>query len=250
MTTRSPAHARLTSRTVPRADLTSREHADMFDLLSAFFTGVAPETFDADLDAKSHVILLEDDGGALRGFSTLLLYRTRAVDADATVVYSGDTIVHRESWGSAALPVAWLGAVRGLTASAAALDVYWLLLTSGFRTYRFLPVFWRDYYPRAGQASFSKRLVDALARERFGDLYDDASGIVRFTRPQVLIPELLDVPSGRARDDHVSFFLQRNPGFTRGDELVCLTRIADANLTGAGRRVARMLNGSSKTLAP
>jgi len=24
----------------------------------------------------------------------------------------------------------------------------WLLITSGFRSYRFLPLFWREFYPR------------------------------------------------------------------------------------------------------
>ena len=40
-------------------------------------------------------------------------------------------------------------------------------------------------------------------------------------------------------DPHIAFFLDRNPGFVRGDELVCLTRIDDRNLTPAGRRMAR-----------
>jgi hypothetical protein len=37
----------------------------------------------------------------------------------------------------------------------------------------------------------------------------------------------------------VRFFLARNPGFVRGDELVCWTSIADDNLTPAGRRMTR-----------
>jgi hypothetical protein len=38
-------------------------------------------------------------------------------------------------------------------------------------------------------------------------------------------------------DPHVAFFLNRNPGWRRGDELVCLTEIAFENLTPAGRRM-------------
>ena len=29
-------------------------------------------------------------------------------------------------------------------------------------------------------------------------------------------------------DPHVAFFLERNPGFVQGDELVCLTKIDEA----------------------
>jgi hypothetical protein len=61
---------------------------------------------------------------------------------------------------------------------------------------------------------------------------------VQLDRPQVLAGDLVDVPAGRAADPHVRFFLERNPGFVRGDELVCLTRIADDNLTRAGLRMA------------
>ena len=45
--------------------------------------------------------------------------------------------------------------------------------------------------------------------------------------------------NGPVPDPHIAFFLERNPGFVRGDELVCLTRIDEQNLTPAGRRMAR-----------
>jgi hypothetical protein len=217
----------------------------MFALLATYFTGVDRATFDADLDEKSHAILLRDAAGALRGFSTLLVYETCAAGLDATVIYSGDTIVDRDWWGSAALPLSWLAATRALTASAGARDVYWLLLTSGFRTYRFLPTFFRDFHPRAGASPASAAVLDALARERFADRYEADRGVVRFARPQVLVPELLDVPSGRAHDVHVAFFLERNPGFVRGDELVCLAKVTEDNLTAAGLRVARRLDAKA-----
>ena len=120
-------------------------------------------------------------------------------------------------------------------------DVYWLLLTSGFRTYRFLPVFFRDFYPRFDAATPPRQaaLLDGLADERFGRRYDAAAGVVRFVRPQVLAPDLITLPEGRMPDPHIAFFLERNPGFVRGDELVCLTRIDEGNLTPAGRRMAR-----------
>jgi len=240
--TRTPT--RLNGRTVTRDALSDRHVQAMFTLLTTFFTGVDASTFQADLAEKSHVILLEDDDGVLRGFSTLLVYDTQVPGVEATMVYSGDTIVDRAWWGSPALAVSWLRAAWDVTAAAAARDAYWLLLTSGFRTYRFLPVFWKEFYPCAESSTTSKTLVDALARERFGDRYDTDRGIVRFGRPQVLVPELLDVPVGRASDAHVAFFLERNPGYVQGDELVCLTSIREHNLTAAGRRIAKLLDRS------
>jgi hypothetical protein len=245
--TTSTAGLKLTGRTIRRQELSSAERGRMFELLTSFFSGVEARTFDDDLREKSHVILLEDDAGVIHGFSTLLVYRTGVPNVDAMVVYSGDTIVDREWWGSPALAVSWLRAARSLTRGEHTREVYWLLLTSGFRTYRFLPVFWRDFWPRhdAGPNGVTMRpLADSLAREKFQSQYDSDRGIVRFARPQVLVPELLDVPAGRTHDAHVAFFLERNPGYIHGDELVCVTRIDDdANLTPAGRRIARHLNG-------
>jgi hypothetical protein len=248
--TTAPA-SRLTGRTVRRDALSPQHRERLFELLSAFFNGVDRATFTADLYEKSHVILLEDDDGSLRGFSTLLVYETSVPGVDATVVYSGDTIVDRAWWGSPSLAVSWLAAVRSLTRPCGTRDVFWLLLTSGFRTYRFLPVFWREFYPRYddGDASSQKRaLADALASERFGDRYDPWRGIVRFGRPQVLVPELRDVPNGRGHDPHVAFFLERNPGHVNGDELVCVTDIGDHNLTAAGRRIARSVERLSNVV--
>ena len=233
---------RLSGRFVPREALDAHRKSSMLLLLRSHFTGVDRETFDADLLQKNWVILLEDQRGVLRGFSTLLVYPETIAGRALTVVYSGDTIVAREWWGSPVLPLTWLRAVRQLTPLYGNREVYWLLLTSGFRTYRFLPVFFREFVPRWDGASAADRSVmQSLAATQFGGRYDGKTGIVRLERPQVLAPELLDVPARRALDPHVAFFLERNPGYVYGDELVCLARIAEENLTAAGLRIAKAL---------
>lgn len=230
----------LTGRCLPRAALAAASERSMFGLLRSHFLGVDRETFEADLSEKNWVILLEDQRGVLRGFSTLLVSERQALDRSVTVVYSGDTIVAREWWGSPALPMTWLRAVESIAPGCGDHDVYWLLLTSGFRTYRFLPVFFRDFVPRPGRAGGADgALLQVLAAAQFGARFDAQTGTVRLARPQVLVPELLDVPAGRTRDRHVAFFLERNPGYVRGDELACLARLADDNLTPAGHRIAR-----------
>ena len=247
----SQTAARLHGRVVARESLDAGTRDAMFSLLAAHFVGVDRTTFERDLADKSCAILLEDDAGTLRGFSTMVLYESRAAGTPVSVVYSGDTIVDRAWWGSPALARTWVRAVRQLAPDSEPRDVYWLLLTSGFRTYRFLPVFFREFYPRFDAATPPRdaALLDALAGERFGPQYDARSGVVRFVHPQILAPDLVTLPRhrmtrkntehGPVPDPHIAFFLERNPGFVRGDELVCLTRIDDRNLTPAGRRMAR-----------
>jgi hypothetical protein len=228
----------VTFRLVPRAELLSGEKARMFSVLVEHFDGVTPEQFARDLAEKDLAVLLER-GGELVGFSTLMGYTTNFEGRDVNVIYSGDTIVTPAAWGSTALPQAWVAGVEALRAKLPPLKCYWLLLTSGFRTYRFLPVFWREFFPRFDRPTPPgiQRLMEQLARERFGGQFDSEAGIVRFKVPQRLHAELKAIPAGREHDPQISFFVSRNPGHASGDELVCLTEICSENLTAAGRRM-------------
>jgi hypothetical protein len=223
---------------VPRAELTLAHKGEMFELLAQHFEGVTPKQFARDLAEKNLVLLLQR-GDAFVGFSTLLAYVTDFEGAAINVIYSGDTIVAPEAWGTTTLPRAWVAGVEALRATLPPGRCFWLLLTSGFRTYRFLPVFWREFFPRFDRVTppERKRLLNQAARERFGTQFDSERGIVRFQQPQRLREGLNQVPGGRADDPHVAFFLSRNPGHAKGDELVCLAEICPENLTPAGRRM-------------
>ena len=224
---------------VPDA-LSAEQRGEMLALMRRHFRGVGGERFRRDLSEKSHVLLLEDEGGRLRGFSTMLCYEATLRGERLRIVYSGDTIVDPVAWRSSALARTWIGAVDELRAGGdPGVRWFWLLITSGFRTYRFLPVFWREFWPRHGRAMPPELRVlrDELARERFGDCYDPETGIVRFGEPQELRDELGRIEAGRLGDPDIAFFLERNPGHAAGDELVCLCELSDHNLTAAGRRV-------------
>jgi len=223
---------------VDREALPAADRDAMFELLARHFEGVSREQFARDLAGKNRVVLIRRDG-VLVGFSTLAVQESAHEGRIVTVVTSGDTIVAPEAWGTTALPRAWIAAVRDLRRAFPRGKLYWLLITSGFRTYRFLPVFWRTFWPccDAATPAAEARLMDQLARERFGAEFVADAGIVRFARPQQLRGHLADVPCGRELDRHVAYFLERNPGHARGDELVCLAELSDDNLTAAGRRM-------------
>lgn len=216
------------------ADVDAMTRSAMFALLDAHFETVDRPTFDADLDGKSHALLLRE-GNRLVGFSTLLVFAARDDEGrPIRVVRSGDTIVDPSAWHSAALPREWIAAVRRLRGASSDVPWHWLLITSGFRTYRLLSTFWHTFAPSIATPARGP-LLDRLAREQFGDAYAD--GIVCFARPQRLRAHLSDVPAARLNDPHVAHFLALNPGHARGDELATLCSLDDANLTPAGRRV-------------
>ena len=219
-------------------ELCPQQRAAMRALLGRHFDGVTDEVFEADLAEKNWVLLFEEDG-ALVAFSTLLLYPFTHRGETLTVVYSGDTIVDPAAWGTSAVARSWVDAVYRLHAAHGRGRLLWLLISSGFRTYRFLPVFCRDFHPRhdAGMPPETAALRDALARDRFGAAY--SAGVVRFPHQQRLRAHLAGVPEERLGDPHVAFFHGANPGHARGDELVCLTDLSWENLTPAGRRMVR-----------
>ncbi len=230
----------LTGRLVAR-DALALAHLDaMYHLLSDHFENVHRNTFEDDLAHKNWVILLEETmTGRLAGFSTLLGYQTLFSNRPVTIVYSGDTIVRRDAWGSAVLPRTWIASVNTLRRLYPPAPCYWLLITSGFRTYRFLPLFWQRFYPRYDAATppEMRELIDHIAIERFGAAYDAITGVVRFPSPQPLRDDLRGIPLGRLADPHIAFFNSMNPGHERGEELVCLTELSADNLAAAGRRM-------------
>lgn len=229
-----------TSGLLPRAGLSSTQRDEMHALLARHFEGVTREQFERDLAEKNWVVEIRR-AGRLQGFSTLLAAETEFESRALTVIYSGDTIVAPEAWGSPALARTWIAAVNALRSAFPERPCHWLLLTSGFRTYRFLPVFWREFFPRrdAPTPRREQHLLAHLAAAHYGTRFDAPTGIVRFPRPQRLRGALGSVPPSRVADPDIEFFLERNPGHAAGDELVCLTEISEENLTAAGVRMLR-----------
>lgn len=228
-------------RLVRREELSAAVETDMFELMAEHFEGIDRARFTADLDEKNWVVLLVDDSGRLVGFTTLLFYVTTWEEKPLTVVYSGDTIVDPSAWQSSVLSRSWIESVRRLHEQYGDGPLMWLLITSGFRTYRLLTLFWREFFPCHARPTpdATRRLTDHLAARHFGDRYDPAAGVVRFAEPQVLRAHLRGIPERKLRDSHVAFFARANSGHDRGDELVCLTEITPENLTPAGRRMVR-----------
>jgi hypothetical protein len=221
----------------------------MYALLGTYFCGTDRRQFEADLGEKDTVLLMRDtDSGRIRGFSTLMRMRAPIDGRDVVAFFSGDTIVDRDYWGENVLSRLWSRAVfteaASLTARDPALALYWFLVCSGYKTWRFLPVFFREFYPNPNRdtPSHVQRIIDTLGAQKFGDQYLKQTGIVRLRAAAPLRNGVATITAERLRDPHVAFFTRVNPGHARGDELACLAEISHANLTRAAERiVARQL---------
>lgn len=205
----------------------------MLRLYCRYYEACDGERFQRDLAEKDYVILLHDLQGDLRGFSTLEVLAFEYDGRPQRAVFSGDTIVHHQFWGGQTLPLAWCRLAGRIKAQAPGLPLYWFLISKGHRTYRYLPLFAKRFYPtwRYETPSAIQALMDGLARQKFGDTYDPSTGLIRFPRSHGhLRTPWAEVDSRLSEKPDVRYFLNRNPGHRRGDELVCLTELCSDNL--------------------
>ena len=233
----------LSGRIVEVAELSPRSRDEMFALIGRHFDGMSRPTFETDLDEKQWVIqLLDSATGAIRGFSTQVLWELDVDGRRVSAVYSGDTIVDRDHWGSNLLAQLWGQFVISLIDERPDAELVWFLISMGYKTYRFLPVFFREFYPRhdAPTPRWAKAIIDAAARRKYASSYDASAGIIR-AGPEAcrLRAGVAEVTAGRLRDPHVRFFAQRNPGHARGDELCCIAPLKRANFTKVAHRLLR-----------
>lgn len=205
--------------------------SEMARLYLANYDGSDERIFFGDLAKKQEVLLLRD-GQQLVGFTTIHFFEREWRGQPIRVVYSGDTVVDRAHWGQQALAFDWISRMGALKCERPEIPFYWLLLVKGHRTFRYLPLFARSFYPHwKSDRRDLKPLADALAEEMFPGDYNAETGVVEFRESRGHLKSDIALPSQAelAKED-ISFFLQRNPGFQRGHELVCLCEVEPHNM--------------------
>lgn len=216
----------------------------LFRLFDSFYTHTDAERFQRDLAEKDWVIRMVE-GDRVVGFSTQKRFLFSWEDGQVQVLFSGDTIVHPDYWDRSHLAGAF-GHLFLRLREESSLPLYWFLISKGFRTYRFLPIFFRRFTPRHdGKGGEFKPLLDALAEDRFGSQYDAGSGLIDFQgRRDRAHPAVGGIPAERMSNPHVAFFARANPRHTVGTELACLAPLSRENLTRCGNRVIEHTNVS------
>lgn len=236
----------MTAEVTAASALGPADAAAMYALLTTYFDATSELAFQADLAEKDFVILLRDSQRSIRGFSTGKILE----GDDWRAVYSGDTIIHHEHWGEQTLALEFAAQAGRLKAQAPTIPLYWFLITKGYRTYRYLPLFFHEYYPRWDRPTPAgpRRLLDTLAEARFGAAYQSELGVVRFPLSHGHLRDAwAGVRAGLLRNPDVRYFLEHNPGYTQGDELVCLAELSEANIRPVALRVFREALHSCRT---
>lgn len=225
---------------VSTAALDGQTRRAMCDLYLSCYEATTQERFESDLRTKDEVLLLHA-GPQLAGFTTLRVFNSVWQGEEIRVVFSGDTVVDRQHWGQQALSLNWVRRMGHVKRLQPGKRLVWFLLVKGHRTYRYLQVFAKRFHPREGEHDANlAALADHLARQQFHDDYNPASGLVEFvpSRGQLKRGLAEPRPDELARPG-VAYFLQRNPGYRIGHELVCVCDVEEENMKPMTLRLFR-----------
>jgi hypothetical protein len=226
--------------------------SDTIDRMAALYLenyeGSSEAMFRRDLAEKDEAIVLHS-GAELVGFTTLRVYSTFHAGSPIRIVYSGDTIVDRKNWGQQELAFAWIARIGAIKAQAPNFPLYWFLLVKGHRTFKYLSVFGKSFYPHWRiDRSDLKPLADQLAKADFGVNYNPDSGVVEFSKSRGhLTPSIAEPTEEEFAKESTRFFLGRNPGYRNGHELVCLCELELSNMKPLTARIfSRALRSAAK----
>jgi hypothetical protein len=232
---------KLQGSVIPIGQLTLDHRRQMLALMQRHYANVRLAEFEMDLAEKDCIIqLLDPATGRLCGFSTQKVLDSARDGQSIKALFSGDTIIDRQYWGDRALMHAWGNLALALIDEWPDSELYWFLISQGFRTYRFLPIFFREFFPRfdCETPAWARGLIDTLGRQKFLADYCPKSGIVRASTSQYRLRDHLgELTVERLQDPHVRFFADRNPGHAQGDELCCIAPLTRANFTAAAYRM-------------
>lgn len=225
--------ANLHSRVIERDSLGPDDRRLMYDLYRRYYGASDYALFNSDIDEKNQVIVLHDETQRLVGFSTLLLMEFEFDGMPRRAIFSGDTIIHHDYWGTQALSLAWCRQAGHIKTQRPDVPLYWFLIVKGYRTYRYLPLFARKFYPswRHETPRDISAMMALLAEKKFGGAYCPETGIIHFENSKGHLKEgWADIPQHVLNHRDVKYFLDRNPNYHKGDELVCFAELSQANL--------------------
>lgn len=222
------------------ADIDEGRRDQMYALMDRYYAYTDRLTFEADLDAKDWVIeIVEASSNEIKGFSTQVLHHIDIDGRSIMALFSGDTIVDRDWRGQQSLFQVSGWFLRRLIDAYSKDELYWFLTSKGYKTYRFLPLFFHEFYPRHDAPTPPElcAVIDTLAVRIGGSRYDPRTTVLKSdVDASRLRPGVAEITESRMRDEHVRFFCDKNPGHASGDELCCLAPVSLENFTKAAYR--------------
>ena len=205
----------------------------MYTLMQDNYDYVLLENFKKDLLQKDYVGVLTDINNIIQGFTTYAINPKNYSSNEFNIMFSGDTVISENYTGSQALTKGWVDTVAFFIKKYPNKKLLWFLMSKGYKTYLYLPFFFQKYYPALEKDRNDLRLIDIInnvSEILYPNNWNKLTGIIKFNKKIGQIKERHISKSVDKNNKHVDFFIQKNPGYTEGDELVCMAEVNINNL--------------------
>lgn len=210
----------------PLSKFTETDLRQMYSIYQKYYENTRYELFVQDFQKKTGAFLiLHPKTQQIVGFSTVLNCEIKVGQKSHRAVFSGDTIIEKQYWGSRALQFAMFHYLLKLKLKNPFEPIYWMLISKGFKTYLLLANNYASYYPHPeGGCDHLQPIVEAYCEQYFNGYFDRHEGVLDFGDDyQPLKNEVAPItPEMLENNSKIRFFEERNPNWRRGTELPCV----------------------------
>jgi hypothetical protein len=206
--------------------LSAVEAYEMHQVFLKYYNNADLETFLKDISKKQYVLLIKDrQSNTIVGFSTIALMNLTYKGKKVLGLFSGDTILEKEYWGSRRWQLTWGLFCLKLKLQNFRTPFFWLLISKGYKTYMLMANNFINYYPRIDKEDEAlARVVDSYCDQLYPDFYVQCQRVLDFGEQyqnlQSHVAEICD--DLRESQPKIRFFEERNPDWRRGTELPCV----------------------------
>lgn len=221
--------SKLCAITIQVKALSESQKKDMYELFSHYYENLNQQKFFDDLNSKEKVILLKDQKGIIRGFSTLMTIETKVNGKKVLGIFTGDTVIHDDFWGGIALTLEFFKNVSLTKLKNAHLEVYWFLISKGYKTYLLLTNNFKTYYPRydVELQKYHHEIINSFGKTLYADEYDEDSLLVKAAHKYDRLKSSVAPITQKMmeKNPNIAYFNKMNPHWSEGDELCCIGKV-------------------------
>ena len=109
-------------------------------------------------------------------------------------------------------------------------NVWWFLISKGYKTYLLLANNFHEYYPRVGvdTPENKKDILECLAEKIYPNRFDRNTGLIKFEsekheKLKIFVAPITDQMC--EKNKKIKFFQDSNPEWEKGDELACIGKV-------------------------
>ena len=203
----------------------------MHSVFVKYYHNANYKTFVQDLRKKIGAILIKKvDDGTIVGFSTIGIIKKEINKKKCLGIFSGDTVIEKEYWGLPNLQTEFLRFMVKTRIKNPLTNIYWFLISKGYKTYLLMANNWANYYPRYDKNDDEKRksIVKTFSNHFFEGYYDEDTGLLKFGDDyQRLKEDVAEITEDmKKKYPKISFFEEVNPTWREGTELPCIGDIS------------------------